>query len=177
MKKLLAIALVLCVVFTFAACGQTEEEKLEAAKQAYNDFSAAVNAESVIATNARIITDSNGAKMLVTDIQNNGDKAASEVVVCFAVWDTDGAPMPVKTKRNPENSIFEFQMDVTDVTVEAGKTWSENKGLYLAEGIAEIGFAKAVVVSCKIGEDTYENPHYEAWKETYLQQHLTDYMK
>ena len=177
MKKLLGILLSLCMVFTFAACGETEEEKLEAAKQAFNEFNTAVNSETVIATNTRVITDSNGAKMLVTDIQNNGDTPVSEIVVCFAVWDTDGAPMPVKTKRNPDNSIFEFQMDVTDVSVDAGATWSENKGLYLAEGIAEIGFAKAVVVSCKQGEETYENPHYEALKETYLQQPLAEYMK
>ena len=177
MKKILAILLTLCLVFAFAACGQTEEEKLEAAKQAFNEFNTAVNSETVIATTARVITDSNGEKMLVTDIQNNGDTAVSEVVVCFAVWNAEGAPITVKTKRNPENTIYEFQMDVTGVTVEAGATWSENKGLYLAEGAEEIGFAKAVVVSCKKGEETYENPNYSAWKETYLEKTLEEYMR
>ena len=102
MKKLLAVALVLCMIFSFAACGGDKPTE-----EGYNELNAAIGAESVIATNARVVTDSNGAKMLVTDIQNNGDSTVSEIVVCFAAWNAEGAPMAIKTARNPENEIFD----------------------------------------------------------------------
>lgn len=172
MKKLLAVLLVLCMIFSLAACGGAKMTE-----ESYSELKTAIDAESVIATNARVVTDSNGAKMLVADIQNNGDTTVSEIVVCFAAWNAEGAPMAIKTKRNPENEIFEFQMDVTDVSVEAGKTWSENKGLYLADDAPEIATAKVVIVSCKKGEEVYENPNYTAWKEAHFQQTLEEYMK
>ncbi len=177
MKKLLAIFLCLCVLFSLAACGQTEEERLASEQQAYNEFIANSEAESVQALNARIIADANGDKMITADIKNSGTDAISEVILCFAIWDANGVPMTIKSARNPENTIYEFQMNVTEVTVAAGETWSESKGIYLAEECGEIGFAKAVVVSYKTGDTVYENPHYDTWKETYLEKNLQDWMK
>lgn len=177
MKKLLAIFLCLCILFSLAACGQTEEERLAAAQQTYNELVTNSEAESVQALNARVVTDANGDKMLTADIKNSGTDAISEVILCFAVWDANGASMPIKSARNPENTIYEFQMNVVDVTVAAGETWSQNMGIYLAEECAEIGFVRATVVSCKIGDTVYENPHYDTWKEIYLEKNLEDWMK
>ncbi len=178
MKRLLAIVLCLLFVFSLAACGESEEERIEAAKQAYTDFVTDYATESVQAVNARVITDANGDKMLVTDVQNNSQEAISEIILCFAVWDAEGASMPIKSHKNPENTIYEFQMDATGVTVEAGATWSENKGIYLSSDSPEVAFVKAAVVSYKKADGTtYENPKYSVWKETYFEKTLEEYMR
>lgn len=178
MKKLLAILLCFCFVFSLAACGQTEEEKAESAKQAFAEFSAAINAESVAVANTRLITDANGDRMLTADIINNSEETVSEIILCFAIYDANGTPMVIKSMRNPGNEIYEFLLEVTDETVEAGATWSKNKGIYLDASCGEIGFQKAVVKSYKKADGTvYENPHYNAWKETYLQVNLDEYKR
>ncbi len=178
MKKLLAILLVLCMVFSFAACKPSEEEVYESNKQAYTDFLADFNDESVLATNARVITDANGDKMLLSDIQNNSAEPISEIVLGFAIWNAEGAPMVIKSKRNPTNEIYEFQMEATNITVEANTTWNATVGVYLDASCGEIAYQKAVVVSYKKADGTtFENPLYSAWKETYLQQNLEDYMR
>ena len=178
MKKLLAVLLCVCFVFSLTACGQTPEEIYESNKQAYTDFLADFNNESVLAQDVRIVADANGDKMLMASIKNNKAEAVSEIILSFAIWDSEGNPLIIKTAKNPANTYSEFQMDVTGVTVEAGALWSENKGLYLDSGCGEIAFQKAVVVSYKNADGTvYENPLYSAWKETYLGKTLEDYMR
>ncbi len=178
MKRLLSIFLCICFVFSLAACGQTEEEKLESAKQAFAEFTTSLNSESVVVSNTRIVTDANGDRMLTADITNNSGEAVSEVILCFAIYDANGAPMVIKSMRNPNNEIYEFLLEVTGETVDAGATWSKNKGIYLDSTCGEIGFQKAVVKSYKKADGTvYENPHYSAWKETYLQVNLDEYKR
>ena len=179
MKKIISTVLFVCIMLSFVACGptMTPEEVLESNKQAFADFKADWNSQEVLAVNARVETDANGDRMLKTDVINNSDSAISVIVVCFAIWDTEGNFMPVQTRKHPDNTIPEFQMDLTDVTVAAGETWSDNLGVFLSEGCPEIGHVEAAIVSYNVGSTEQSVSLYETWKLTFLNQHLEDWMK
>lgn len=177
MKRFVAIMMCLCMMLSLAACAPTPEEILAANMKAYEDFKADWNKEPVMAVNARVITDANGDKMLMADIVNNSDSDISEITLSFAAWDAEGNFVIIKSRNNPENAYREFQMDVGDVTVASGETWDANVGIFLADTCPEIAHVEAAVISCTMEESDYLNRLYEAWKQTYLEQHLEDWMK
>ena len=59
----------------------------------------------------------------------------------------------------------------------AGETWEATAGLFLAEECPEIAHVEAAVISCNFGSTEYTNRLYDAWKETYLNQKLEDWMR
>ena len=183
MKKIIALILCLCVMLSMAACSVIPEdelspEELQAAnEQAFKDFRADFEKESILAVNARVITDENGDRMLLTDIKNTSDQDATNIVLCFAIWDAEGNFLTILSRNNPTNTFSEFQVELGDRTVAAGETWEATAGLFLAEECPEIAHVEAAVISCNFGSTEYTNRLYDAWKETYLNQKLENWMR
>lgn len=183
MKRIIALILCICVMSSMAACSTfpedepSPEEVLAANKQAFADFRADFEKEVILAVNARVITDENGDRMLLTDIKNTSDQEATNIVLCFAIWDAEGNFLTILSRNNPTNTYSEFQVEMGDRTVAAGETWEATAGLFLAEECPEVAHVEAAVISCTLGSTEYTNRVYDAWKETYLNQKLEDWMR
>lgn len=184
MKKLLAMIMCLCVILSLAACGttpNTEEGSAEegSVEQSYRDFLSdfTTKCQDIAAVNARVGTDAEGNKVLMADIKNAGNNEISNIVISFATWDADGNFITIKSRKNPDNTQAEFQVDLTNVSIPERSIWNADKGVYLDASCDEIAYVKAVVISCKNGEYDYNNELYAAWKETYLQQSLSEWMR
>lgn len=184
MKKFFAFVLTLCMMLSFAACGAepsleelSPEELLASNMQSYNDFMADWNRQEVIAVNARVEVDANGNRVLMADVENRSGEEVSNIVLSFAVWDAEGNFMIIRTQKNPGNTYPEFQMDVPGVTLAGGETWTADSGLFLADDFPEVAYVKAAVTSYTAGAAEHTNRLYDAWKESFLNQHLEDWMK
>lgn len=179
MKRLLAMIMCLCVMFSFAACGTPSNMEEVSDEQRYRNFMSQFTTEyqDITAVNARVETDIEGNKMLMADVKNAGFNEISNVVLSFAAWDADGNFVTIKSKNNPDNTETEIQMDVTNVSIPERSVWDADVGIHLDDSCAEIAYVKAIVISCKDGDYEYSNELYTAWKDTYLQKPLTDFMR
>lgn len=174
MKKVLSIILAACLALSLCGCfGMSVEEKT----QAYNEFVASVKDKGVYAFNARIETNEDGNKMLMADIVNNTSYDVSDIVISYAVWDSEGNPVIIKTPKNPDNTYSIFEVTLSNVEVAAGETWQADMGLVIAEECYNITYIEAMVISCELGTSAWENDLYDKWQETYIGVTLEEWME
>ena len=179
MKKLFAIIMCVCVVMSLVACATTPSTGDISDDQRYENFISQFSTEyqDITAINARVELDAEGNKIIFADIKNSGFDEISNIVLAFAAWDADGNFITIKSKDKPDNTAAEFQFNLPNVSVPERSIWSADTGVYLDASCEEITYIKAMVVSCKNGENDYNNELYNAWKDTYLQKPLTDIMR
>lgn len=172
MKRILAIIMLLCMLTSLIACsnGKTAEEALAENKQAISDFKESLNTQHIVAVNARVVTDENGRRGLMADIENNmvDDIEINDLVIAFSAWDTSGVPLCIKTEKNPDYAGYIIEMAVDgDIAVSKEGSWIADCCIYLSENCDNIAYVEAIAVSGIICGETWENPCYSAWKETY----------
>lgn len=175
MKKLICLVLCFTLIFSFAGCADSEQDK---ARQDYEEFSADLEAQKALAVNARVEEDSKGQKYLTADVKNTSYTKISNIVLTFVVWNYKGEPVVIKTKSTPNNKNHAFQMRLPqEVEIPAGETWQGIGGIFLHKNCPSIKYVKAIVVSCKMGVSSYSNPYYSKWKATFVNKTLEDYQK
>ena len=178
MKKLIAIIMCLCVALSLAACSTAPtQEELE---QSVADMKSDIDSQDIVAVNARVFTDGNNDKWLMSDIKNETAEGVyiGSLVIAFLAWDGNGAPVQIKTEENPENPYYCFEMTVgKSVAILKGATWTADIGLKLSEACDDIAYVEAIAVSGTINVEAWENPCYDAWYELYNGQILADWQR
>lgn len=181
MKKIIACLLCLCLAFSLTACGFggggyeseiTDEERYTNFMTEWTEY------PQVEVLNARVRTEEDGRRILMADVRNlYYEGVVSDITLSFAVWNAEGEFVIIKSKNTPDNTASEFTVDLPDVTIEAGKVWEADMGLYLDAACESIAYVKAAVVSYKLDGEETENEYYAGWKSVYLENPLTAWMR
>lgn len=172
MQKILSAVLCIALVFSFTACSKDPKQ------QAFEEFETELNAQKIIATDPRIEKDANGKKYITADVKNLTANRVSDVVLAFVAFNYKGDPVAIKTQNNPGNTNYEVRLTLPDeVDIPSGEIWNGVGGIFLSQYSPSVKYVKAVVVSCKNGNNKYQNPLYKQWKSYFVNKTLEDWMK
>ena len=169
MKRIVAFVLCSVLLLSFAACSFDTAPSLEQSMKDYADFRIALEEEQFVAVNTRVVVMNDGRKALVTDIKNNAPepKNITQAEFVFAAWDVEGNPIAVTTEDNPNNTRNVIKASVKDVSIAKQETWIADKGLFLSADCKRIAYVTAIVCSCEVDGERWENPMYDSWRNTY----------
>lgn len=125
---------------------------------------AGLSAQKAVAVNPQKQSQSDNTDMLTADITNKTEETIKGITLAFAAWDSDGKPIMIKSASGVTDDSYIKEVDMGELSIEAGATWKANLGLRVAKEMENISFVEAIVVSFTDSDDkVWENPLYDSW--------------
>lgn len=107
-------------------------------------------------------------------IKNNSGTDIKSCVIAFAAWDSNNLPVKILGQYDYEGSYVQ-KVNYDAINLVNGDTYGENSGLALDEDCNSIVTIKAVVVSYEdFDGNTWNNPYYDTWVNTYSEKRLAE---
>ncbi len=144
-------------------------------KAEYDDLKTQIAKQNAVAMESGLYPQGDGRIMLISDVKNNTAFELSNVVVAFAGFAEDGTPVKLLGETATEGYYVQ-EITLTGLTVESGGYWVGDLGYSLAKECASIVRVEAIVKSCSVNGEAWENPLYARWKNTFLGEKLEDWM-
>lgn len=125
---------------------------------------AGLSAQKAVAKNPKKQSQSDDTDMLTADITNKTEGTIKCITLAFAAWDSDGKPLMIKSASGATEDSYIKEVDMGELSIEAGATWEASLGLRVAKEMGDISFVEAIVVSFTDSDDkVWENPLYDSW--------------
>lgn len=169
-KRLIAVVLVVLSVFSFIGC----KEKTE--KITLKDFDGLLSRQPIAVVNTELLVQTGNyvdkqfyPDMLTATLQNRTDKTITYIKLAFVAWDKDGKPVKIKAVGEKQGDEIK-EVAYKKLSIDSGRYYGKAMGINLATN-HNINSFKVIVVSfkTKTGE-TWENPYYEIFKNTFVSQ-------
>lgn len=143
-------------------------------KAEYDTLKTEIVKQSAVAFASGLYPQADGSIMLVSDVKNNTAFTLSDVKIAFAGWDANGKPVKLKGQTDILGYYVQ-EISMTGLTVDAGAYWTGDMGFALASECSVIERVEAIVMSCKINGEDWQNPYYGQWQNTFMGEELTEY--
>ena len=112
--------------------------------------------------------------MLQAVLKNGAGSDIKDAIVAFVGWDKNNLPVKIKGSIDFSDGSYVREVNYADINLIPGDTFGKNSGFEIDENCGIETF-KAIAVSYETFEgDTWENPYYDAWKELYEGNKLSD---
>lgn len=147
-----------------------DELKLE-----YEDLKTQIAKQNAVAMESGLYPQADGRIMLISDVKNNTAFELTNVVVAFAGFAEDGTPVKI-VGASATDGYYVQEISLTNLTVGAGEYWVGDIGYALAQECASIVRVEAIVMSCNMNGEAWQNPLYARWKNTFLGEKMEDWM-
>lgn len=136
----------------------------------FTEFYTWLYGQDLSAFNADSEYQSDGYCALMCDIRNYRDDA-TDIVVAFAMWDSEGKPLVINTHAG--NSAYIIETELADLTIEWKEVWTADRGLYITNDDSSVAYVEAIVISATVNGTVEENKMYDMWKEYFGGKSLT----
>lgn len=136
----------------------------------FTEFYTWLYGQDLAAFNADIEYQSDGYCALMCDIKNNSADA-TDIVVAFAMWDSEGKPLVINTRTG--NRVYIIEAEFADLTIEWDEVWTADRGMYITNDESSVAYVEAIVISATVNGTVEENGMYDMWKEYFGGKSLT----
>lgn len=144
-------------------------------KLEYEDLKTQIVKQNAVAMESGLYPQDDGSIMLISDVKNNTAFELTNIVVAYAGYDADGNPVKLKGKNSTEGYYVQ-EISLSSLTIASGEYWVGDLGYSLAQECSSIVRVEAIVKSCNVNGETWENPLYARWKNTFLGEKLEEWM-
>lgn len=156
----------------------SDKAKEEEDSVTFSEFYGYMLDEEMVAINAGAYLQEDGRNALMADVINREDVDATEIMLAFAAWDSEGNPILLRSASGLTEDNYVKEVNCADLSIKAGSTWEADMGLIISNDHSTISHVEGIVVSCKLGGKEWTNPHYEVWADFFggkkLDSQMTD---
>lgn len=156
----------------------SDKAKEEEDSVTFSEFYGYMLDEEMVAINAGAYLQEDGRNALMADVINREDVDATEIMLAFAAWDSEGNPILLRSASGLTEDNYVKEVNYADLSIKAGSTWESDMGLIVSNDYSTISHVEGIVVSCKLGGKEWTNPHYEVWADFFggkkLDSQMTD---
>lgn len=111
--------------------------------------------------------------MLCAIVKNNSGNDIKNITIAFAAWDKNNFPVKMVPKGY-RNGYYVIKCVGNDVNIVKGGTWGQEEGFEIGSDTINVTKLKAIVVSYEdFNGNTWTNPLYSKWKNTYENKKLS----
>lgn len=148
----------------------SDDSDSETIDSTFTEFYTWLYGQDLAAFNADSEYQSDGYCALMCDIKNNRDDA-TDIVVAFAMWDSEGKPLVINTRAG--NTAYIIEAKLADITIEWEEVWTDDRGVYITNDDSSVAYVEAIVISATVNGTVEENGMYDMWKEYFGGKSLT----